>query len=179
MGGNYGTTGLHPLKQQSLAPTVSCWCNGSCPTHAPKVTPNAIAARLLSTSKAKPTKKVHHEMRSELLKTILASPPENPIYVPYLVSDIDLALKTTKAVKAAGVDGIFPEFLKNLGPLARTWLASMLTYCHTTGVVPSIWREAKTIVILEPGKPADRPESYRPILLLCTTYKLLERLLLT
>ena len=55
----------------------------------------------------------------------------------------------------------------------------LFTYCHSTGIVPSIWREAKTIVILKPGKPADRPESYRPISLLCTTYKLFERLLLT
>ena len=93
---------------------------------APKVTPNAIAARLLSTSKAKPTKKACQEVRSELSKTILASPPESPISVPYLVSDIDLALKTTKAGKAAGVDGIFSELLKNLGPLARTWLALCL-----------------------------------------------------
>ena len=129
-----------------------------------------------SVPKAKPTKKACHEVRSELSKTISASPPESPISVLYLVSDIDLALKTTKAGKAAGVDGIFPEFLKNLDPLTRTWLASMFTYCHSTGVVPSIWREAKTIAILKPRKPADRPESYRPISLLCTTYKLLERL---
>ena len=101
---------------------------------APKVTPNAIAMRLLSASKAKPTKKVCQKVRSELAKTILASPPESPISVPYLVTDIDLAWKITKAGKAAGVDGIFPELLKNLGPLARTWLASMFTYCHSTGV---------------------------------------------
>ena len=43
----------------------------------PKVTPNAIATRLLSTSKAKPTR------------------------------NIDLSLKTTKDSKAEGVDGIF------------------------------------------------------------------------
>ena len=52
----------------------------------------------------------------------------------------------------------------------------MFTYCHSTGVIPSIWREAKTISILKPGKP-DRPQGYRPISLLCTTYKLFERLL--
>ena len=112
-----------------------------------------------------------------IIKNHISFSTRKSISVPYLVSDIDLALKKTKAGKAAGVDGIFPELLKNLGPLARTWLASMFTYCHSTGVVPSIWREAKTIAILKPGKPADRLESYRPISLLCTTYKLFERLL--
>ena len=72
---------------------------------APKVTPNAIATRLLSISKAKPTKKARQEVGSELSKIISVSPPESPISVPYLVLDIDLALKTTKAGKAAGIMG--------------------------------------------------------------------------
>ena len=35
------------------------------------------------------------------------------------------------------------------------------------------------IAIRKPGKPNDEPTSYRPISLLCSCYKLLERLLLT
>lgn len=34
------------------------------------------------------------------------------------------------------------------------------------------------VALLKPGKSADDPKSYRPISLLCHTYKLLERLLL-
>ena len=40
-------------------------------------------------------------------------------------------------------------------------------------------RHANVISLLKPDKPETSPQSYRPISLLCTTYKLLERTLLT
>ena len=44
--------------------------------------------------------------------------------------------------------------------------------------VPKIWRKAKLLAILKPGKDPAQPKSYRPISLLCHTYKLYERLIL-
>jgi hypothetical protein len=41
-----------------------------------------------------------------------------------------------------------------------------------------LWKQSKIIVILKPGKPSDDPKSFRPISLLCTTFKLMERILL-
>ena len=66
----------------------------------------------------------------------------------------------------------------NLGPHGHDWLASLFTRIHTTGIIPSTWQEAKVIAILKPGKPAAKPSSYRPIPLLCTTYKWYEHFLL-
>ena len=37
---------------------------------------------------------------------------------------------------------------------------------------------AQVIAILKPGKDSSLPKSYRPILLLCHTYKLLEQMIL-
>uniref|UniRef100_H3BAS8 Reverse transcriptase domain-containing protein n=1 Tax=Latimeria chalumnae TaxID=7897 RepID=H3BAS8_LATCH len=94
-------------------------------------------------------------------------------------AEIDTALSATKGGKAAGVDGILLDFLKNLGPRGRDWLAAFFTKFFSSCKLPKIWRKSKVIAILKPGKPANDPKGCRPITLLCTTYKLLERTLLT
>ena len=47
-----------------------------------------------------------------------------------------------------------------------------------TNNIPKLWRKSKCIALLKPGKDASSPKSYRPISLLCHTYKLFERLIL-
>ena len=44
--------------------------------------------------------------------------------------------------------------------------------------IPTIWRQSKIITILKPGKDSLIPKNYRPISLLCHTYKLYERMIL-
>ena len=41
-----------------------------------------------------------------------------------------------------------------------------------------MWRKAKTIAILKPGKKPQELKNFRSISLLCHTYKLLERMIL-
>ena len=41
--------------------------------------------------------------------------------------EVDAALKNMKCGNAPGYDNIHPEFLKNLGPRARKWLAISTT----------------------------------------------------
>jgi hypothetical protein len=93
-------------------------------------------------------------------------------------NDIDIALKAVKNGKAAEADGILPEFIKNLGPKGKTWLAKLSTDVANTCVIPKFWKEVKVIAILKPGKPANDARNYRPISLLSTVYKRFERLLL-
>ena len=80
--------------------------------------------------------------------------------------------------KAAGIDDILVEQLKNLGPKAHKWLHTMLNTCFIENNIPKIWRQSKIIAILKPGKNSAIPKNYRPISLLCHTYKLYERLIL-
>ena len=54
----------------------------------------------------------------------------------------------------------------------------MYNHCVEEKTVPNIWRKTKIIAILKPGKDPDNPKSFRPISLLCHTYKLLERIIL-
>ena len=68
--------------------------------------------------------------------------------------------------------------ITHLGPKAMNWLADTMTDIMHKGTYPQIWRHAKVIAILKPGKSPTEPSSYRPISLLCCLYKLLERIVL-
>lgn len=74
-----------------------------------------------------------------------------------------MALKAIKSDKAAGVDGVLPEFLKFLGPKGRNWLSRLATVVAKTSKIPKLWRAVKVIALLKPGKPANEPSIYRPI----------------
>ena len=80
--------------------------------------------------------------------------------------------------KAAGIDNIMVEQLKNLGPKAHKWLHTMLNTCFIENKIPKIWRKSKIIAILKPGKDSVILMNYRPISLLSHTYNLYERLIL-
>jgi len=67
---------------------------------------------------------------------------------------------------------------KNLGPRAKHWLLSLFNRCLSSLRLPKKWKRAKVVALLKPGKDPEKPESYRPISLLCTSYKLFEKLLL-
>ena len=54
----------------------------------------------------------------------------------------------------------------------------MLNNCFTQNKIPTIWGKLKIIAILKPGKDFATPKYYRPISLLCHTYKLYERLIM-
>src|SRR6266496_3854627 len=45
--------------------------------------------------------------------------------------------------------------------------------CH----IPKCWRQSKIIAIPKPGKDPGDPKNFRPISLLCHTFKLMERLI--
>jgi hypothetical protein len=96
----------------------------------------------------------------------------------FTAEEVYNALKSVKNGKAAGVDGILPEFLKNLVPRSIYWIAKLASKIADTNVLPRLWRETKVIAILKPNKEARNPKNYRSISLLSTMYKLFERLLL-
>ena len=54
----------------------------------------------------------------------------------------------------------------------------MFNNCLSSTNLPKLWRKARVIALLKPGKDPKVPKSYRPISLLCHTYKLFERLIL-
>ena len=59
----------------------------------------------------------------------------------------------------------------------QNWLRVFMTNCMQHTKIPKIWRRAKIIAILKPGKNPDEAASYHPITLLLVGYKLLKRLI--
>jgi len=103
---------------------------------------------------------------------------DSSLVSPFTEEEYKKGIATLKNKKAAGIDDVLVEQLKNLGPRAHRWLHSMLNVCFTENRIPKVWRQSKIIAILKPGKDSAIPKSYRPISLLCHTYKLYERLIL-
>ena len=105
--------------------------------------------------------------------------PDKSLLQAFTVDEIYQALQNMKAGTAPGCDHVHPEFLKNLGPRAQTWLLHFFSRIIIANAIPKIWRKTKVIATEKPGKDTRLEESYRPISLLSTScYKLLERLLL-
>jgi hypothetical protein len=71
-------------------------------------------------------------------------------------------VKTVKNRKAAGFDGIYPEFIKHVGRIGLGWRRSFFNDILSTGKIPPEFKKAKVIAILKSGKPANESPSFRP-----------------
>ena len=100
------------------------------------------------------------------------------IVYPFSEEEYRKGVAILKNNKASGRDDVQVEQLNNLGPKAHRWLLTMLNKCFMENKIPTLWRQSKIIAILKPGKDSAIPKSYRPISLLCHTYKLYERMIL-
>ena len=96
----------------------------------------------------------------------------------FSIVELQNSLKHLKNGKAAGLDEILTEEIKNFGPVTTQWVLSLLNACARTHRLPRLWRQARVFALLKPGKDPSSPKSFRPISLLCHLYKLYERLIL-
>ena len=79
--------------------------------------------------------------------------------------------------KAPGPDGIPNQLLKECRKTLSRDLTELFNACISLGYHPKRFKESTTIVLRKPQKPRyDTPKSYRPIALLNTMGKLLEKL---
>ncbi|CAH1258394.1 Hypp2004 [Branchiostoma lanceolatum] len=142
----------------------------------PQVTADQVAHQLLVNSQGNPN---HHPPRAKLPKAdATISEGTSHFTRPFSMDDLRNAIKDMKNNKAAGLDDILCEQIKHFGPLALQWLLDMLNQSLSTNRIPKIWRKSRVIALLKPGKDPSIPKNYRPISLLCHTYKLFERLIL-
>ena len=141
------------------------------------VTPNQIAHQLILNGKPpKNSVRRRKQMKIQLQQTLQQD--DGTQIEPFTLSELKTEIKQLKPNKAAGIDGIPNEFLKHLGPKALRWLQAFYQDCLTTSNTPKDWQRTRAVALLKPNKDATNPKSYRIISLLCTTYKLYERLIL-
>jgi hypothetical protein len=67
--------------------------------------------------------------------------------------------------------------LRHLSRIAPTHLTHLFNHLLRLGYIPTNWKRAKVVPIPKPNKPGTDPNSYRPISLLNTLGKLVERIL--
>ena len=134
------------------------------------VTPNQVAHQLILNGK------VPNRQRQSKIKR--CGQENHDIDDDFTIIELQTSLKHLKNGKAAGLDEILTEEIKNFGPVTTQWVLNLLNACARTHRLPRLWRQARVVALLKPGKDPSSPKSFRPISLLCHLYKLYERLIL-
>ena len=145
-------------------------------TRVAAVTPNQVASQLLLNGK--PLHKERGRLKAMKKETARIMQESNTQFDRFSQEDLLEAMSTLKPGKAAGLDNISTEMIQHFGPKALAWILELSNSCATSFSIPKIWRRAKVVALLKPGKEPEHPKSYRPISLLCILYKLYERMVL-
>jgi hypothetical protein len=115
-------------------------------------------------------------LRISTIRSTRATPTENSL--PTLAEVTD-AIKQLPNKKAPGSDEIKNCMMKNLPASAFRTVTNIIIACHKLAYFPIAWKAADVIPILKPSKDASIAESYRPISLLSSISKVLERTMAT
>ena len=134
------------------------------------VTPNQVAHQLIVNGK------VPNRQRQSKIKR--CGQENHDFDDDFIIIELQNSLKHLKNGKAAGLDEILTEEIKNFGPVTIQWVLNLLNACARTHRLPRLWRQARVVALLKPGKDPSSPKSFRPISLLCHLYKLYERVIL-
>ena len=140
------------------------------------VTPNQVAHQVLLNGK--PFNREHgylKKMKEDMEQVMNTC---DHFFTPYVLKELNEALKHLKPGKAAGLDGIMVEVIVHFGERTKEWLLSLFNTCASTYRIPKIWRRAKVVALLKPEKDPENPKSYRPISLMHILYKVYEWMIL-
>ena len=96
----------------------------------------------------------------------------------FTIALLDDGITGLKNGKEPGLDDIQTELIKHMGPKARNWLLPFFNNCTESKNIPKLWRQAKVVALLKPGKDPSEAKRFLPISLLCHTYTLFKRLIL-
>ena len=92
---------------------------------------------------------------------------------PLALDEVERALYAMKNNKTPGSDGFPAEFYKFFWVDLKFIVIRMLTSCYELRIMPPSLQEGIIILIPKSGKPRNQINSYRPITLLNTSYKIL------
>lgn len=94
------------------------------------------------------------------------------------MEELQSITKKMKNCKAPGMDKVHNSLVKKLPPVGFFLLGIIINASLKMNYFPTKWKHAKVVPIKKPGKPSSSPNSYRPISLLSSFSKLLERVIL-
>lgn len=109
-----------------------------------------------------------------------SNPSQEIDEVSFTGEELATAAYRLPAGKACGVDGIPNELLRRVAFFKPSVLMDTFNSCLRQRKFPAAWKEARLVLLHKgPDKPVDAPSSFRPISLLNTAGKTLERLILS
>ena len=120
-------------------------------------------------------KPVTHKMRDATKTCKECNGSKTGACSPLTMDELELALRKIKTGKAAGIDRVSNEMLRQLPPLAKEKLLVLFNKSWKEGECAGSWRQGEIIPFPKPGKDPELTSSYRPICLLSAIGKLMER----
>lgn len=143
----------------------------------------AVMARLKSQSKQQPTCPDHLEK----IVTVLF-PPQQKFYYHVQGEDCETIPPVTREellqacdrignTKAPGMDNIPNIALKTAIKMAPDLFLNMYNTCLKEGIFPDRWKWQRLVLVLKGKKPPDDPSLYRPLCMLDTAGKIMERII--
>ena len=123
--------------------------------------------------------------KDEKIKFEMQIPPEkmiskeekNELEQKITLEELGLALKQSKNGKAPGLDGIPVEWLKAFYPKIKELLLEVFNYCYEVKRFHASARRGVISLIPKKGRDLRWIKHWRPIILLCTDYKLLAKII--
>lgn len=103
---------------------------------------------------------------------------ENQSGIPDVAeSEVLAAVDSIKVNKSPGVDGIPNIALKLIIKKRLDLFADLYTACLKEQIFPKVWKIQRLVLIPKKGKPLHEPSSYRPLCMLDTAGKILEKII--
>ncbi|CAB0041101.1 unnamed protein product [Trichogramma brassicae] len=103
--------------------------------------------------------------------------PERAIVPAVTLEELRGACRRIKDHIAPGPDGVPNSALKIAIDTRPDIFLQVYTACLRTGVFPACWKRQRLVLLPKPGKPPEEPSSYRPLCMLDTEGKILERII--
>ena len=97
----------------------------------------------------------------------------------FTVEEISNVINSLKRRKAPGPDGLTNEVIQKLNRKLTPWITRFFNECLKQGKFPTIWKRSKLKLLKKgDGRDPTQPGTYRPICLINTLGKLLERMII-
>ena len=146
-------------------------------SNSPETVSNEIkkAWEKILTSKTKVNNAIQEAFQTEKFKKIKSKIKKNNNALTNVITEQEIinTIKKLSNGTAPGPDGIPNEIIKHMAqtPIFIQILKKLLNTCKNQEKIPDSWKKSYLFTKHKKGNP-NNPLNYRPIALLCTTYKL-------
>jgi exonuclease III len=103
--------------------------------------------------------------------------PEGQDFARITINEVLSAIKSSKNTSSSGIDGISFKIMKILPLSVIKYITDLFNYSILFKHVPKCWKLAKIKVLRKKDDDLDNPGSYRPISLLVTISRILEKVI--